>query len=300
MRTPRLPLRRTAEEAASFNHPLSAQEPAQKFNEEGDGLLPTFTVWGVQFLTFPFVVFLALLASVVTFLTAKKYNAAYRIAVFQMGLPILVFAAVGARLLSAITRMLTSDQAFLRNLLDGGAVFYGGLIGGAVGLLLVCAAKHCEFLAFSDVFVTLLPIAHAIGRLGCYLNGCCYGRAYNGVFAVDYVVNGVCTTVFPTWFFEAGFCLLLFLYFQLLHKRNAIGNRTAIYLIAYATCRFLIEFMRGDEIRGHIGFLSSSQIIGLFMLLLGLGILHVSLKMNAVNKLFNKKGENDGVISISS
>lgn len=263
-------------------------------------MLPTFTVWGVQFLTFPFVAFFALLASIVTFLTAKRYNAAYRIAVFQMSLPILAFAAVGARLLSAITRMLTSDQAFLRNLVDGGAVFYGGLLGGAVGLLLVCAAKHCEFFAFSDVFVTLLPIVHAIGRLGCYLNGCCYGRQYNGVFAVDYIIDGVRTTVFPTWFFEMGFCLLLFLYFQFLHRNNATGNRTAIYLIVYATCRFLIEFMRGDEIRGHIGILSSSQIISLFLLLLGLDILYTSLKTNSENKLFNTGGDDHAVRSISS
>lgn len=256
-------------------------------------MLPTFTVWGVRFNTFPFIIFLALIASVTTFMFAHKYKKFYRVTIFKLCLPILTFAALGARLFSAVTLMSISDQSFWHNLLYGGSVFYGGVFGGAAGLLIVCLVKHYEFLVFSDLFVTLLPIGHAIGRLGCYLNGCCYGSQYNGAFAVDFIVNGVKTTVFPTWFFEAGFCFVLFIYFQLVHKNNATGNRTAIYFISYSIYRFLIEFMRGDEIRGHIGFLSSSQIISLFMLLLGLCILYVSLKDNCENYLFNKERENN-------
>lgn len=198
---------------------------------------------------------------------------------------ILGSAAFGARLFSAIALMSTSEYSFWHNLLYGGAVFYGGMIDGAAGLLIVCLARHYEFLTFSDVFVTLLPIGHAIGRMGCYLNGCCYGRKYTGILAAKYTVDGVSTTVFPTWFVEAGFCLVLFIYFHFIHKNNSTGNRTAIYLIAYSIYRFLIEFMRGDEIRGRYGFLSMSQIISMPMLLSGLCALYVSLKDSRENYL---------------
>lgn len=255
-------------------------------------MLPTFSLLGIEFNTFPFVIFLALIASVTTFLCARKYKKFYRIIVLKLCLPILAFAAIGARLFSAITLISKSDQSFWRNLLYGGSVFYGGVIGGAVGLLIVCVRKQYEFLVFSDLFVTILPVGHAIGRLGCYLNGCCYGSLYNGIFAVNFAVNGVETMVFPTWFFEAGFCLALFAYFQYIHKNNATGVRTAIYFISYSVYRYLIEFMRGDEIRGHIGLLSSSQLISIFMLLLGLIILYVSLKDNCENYLFKEREKN--------
>ena len=255
-------------------------------------MLPTFSLLGIKFNTFPFVIFFALVASVTTFMCARKSKKFYRIIVLKLCLPILAFSAVGARLFSALTLTTISNQSFWNNLMNGGSVFYGGVIGGAIGLLCVCAIKQYEFLVFSDLFVTILPIGHAIGRLGCYLNGCCYGSQYDGIFAVNFVVNGAETTVFPTWFFEAGFCVMLFAYFQFVHKNNATGVRTAIYFITYSVYRYLIEFMRGDEIRGHIGLLSSSQLISIFMLLLGLVILYVSLKDNCENYLFKERENN--------
>lgn len=253
-------------------------------------LLPTFTVLGFQFYTFPFVILLALISSIATFMVAHKYEKFYCVTIFKLCLPVLAFAALGSRLLSAVTLISVSNQSFGHNLLCGGAVFYGGLLGGAAGLLLMCRANHYEFLMFSDLFVTLLPVGHGIGRLGCYLNGCCYGRPFHGALAVAFVVDGVETTVFPTWFLETGFCFVLFLYFQLAHQNNAVGNRTAIYCISYSIYRFHIEWMRGDEVRGQIGFLSSSQVISLCVLLLGFFVLRASRKDHCGNCLFNNKG----------
>lgn len=255
-------------------------------------LHPTFSLFGVTYITFPFVIFLALVTCLFTYLLTRKYNQFYSVTVVRFCFPILICAGIGARLLSAITLCTVTDYSFSYLLINGGSVFYGGVIGGIAGLLIVCAVKRYEFLAFSDVYVTVLPIGHAIGRLGCYLNGCCYGSPYTGPGAVRYIVNGIETTVFPTWFIEAGFCLLLFLYFQLIHKNNATGVRTAIYFIGYSIYRFLIEFMRGDDIRGHFGLLSSSQIISIFMFLIGFSILYGSLQKNRDNYLFKiQEGE---------
>ena len=252
-------------------------------------LLPTFTICNIEFKTFPFVILLAFVISIITYLFSKKYKKFYRITLLKIGFPTFIGAAIGARLFSAITLMTVSTQPFWYNLIYGGSVFYGGVIGGAIGLFIACMIKHCEFLAFSDLIITILPIGHAIGRIGCYFNGCCYGGQYNGFFAVNYVVDGVKMSVFPTWFVEAGFCLALFFYFQLIHRNNISGIRTAIYLISYSIYRFVIEFMRGDEIRGFVGFLSSSQLISVFVFLAGILILYISLKNKKNNYLFNEK-----------
>lgn len=252
-------------------------------------LLPTFTICNIEFKTFPFIILLAFLTSIITYLFSKKYKKFYRITLLKIAIPTLIGAAIGARLFSAITLIPISTQPFWYNLLYGGSVFYGGVIGGAIGLFIVCLIKHSEFLIFSDLIATILPIGHAIGRIGCYFNGCCYGSQYNGFLAIDYVVDGVKMSVFPTWFVEAGFCLILFVYFQFLHKNNTLGIRTAIYFISYSIYRFIIEFMRGDEIRGFVGFLSSSQLISIFVFLAGIFIVYISLKNKKNNYLFNEK-----------
>ena len=248
-------------------------------------MFSTFTIFDIEFKTFPFVILLGLITSVLTYLFSKKYKKFYRIMLLKIGIPTLIGAAIGARLFSAITLNTVSQQPFWYNLIYGGSVFYGGVIGGAVGLFIACLIKKYEVLVFSDLIVTLLPIGHAIGRIGCYFNGCCYGNQYDGFLAVDYVVDGVEMSVFPTWFVEAVFCLMLFIYFQLIHKNNTAGVRTAIYCISYSIYRFIIEFMRGDEIRGFVGSLSSSQLTSIFILFVGFLILYISLK-NKKNNYF--------------
>lgn len=143
---------------------------------------------------------------------------------------------------------------------------------------------------FADVAASLLPLGHAIGRLGCYLNGCCYGCEYDGLFAVNFIVDGVATKVFPTWFFEAGFCFILFVIMQTFKKAYFIGFRTGFYLVSYSIFRFLIEYMRGDKIRGTIGTVSSSQAISIIVLIAGFSILVYSMKARKINELFLSKG----------
>lgn len=207
----------------------------------------------------------------------------------RKAIPILLFAGIGARLTSALTLLSVGDFRFLYNLVFGGSVFYGGLIGGILGLLLACKKCHQSFLMFADVVASLLPLGHAIGRLGCYLNGCCYGCEYDGLFSVNFTVDGIVTKVFPTWFFEAGFCFILFVIMQTFKKPYFTGFRTGFYLIFYSTFRFLIEYMRGDEMRGTIGGVSSSQAISIAMLAVGFGVLIYSKKCSKFNELFTKE-----------
>ncbi len=252
-------------------------------------MFPHFELFGVRFNTFPFVLLIAFFVSASFYVLSKKYSKLHMVEFFKACLPLLIGAAIFARILSALTLIGNSKYSFWYNLLYGGSVFYGGIMGGFVGLFLFCRAKKHSFLDYADVFVTIIPIGHAIGRFGCYLNGCCYGKEYRGLFAVDYIVDSISTKVFPTWFIEMLFCAIIFVWFQFICKTRRRGFYTGSYLTAYSVYRFFIEFMRGDEIRGIYGHLSTSQWISLGVFVLGICTLIICYKNDYNNYLLKER-----------
>lgn len=161
------------------------------------------------------------------------------------------------------------DFLLSANEIFGGAVFYGGLIGAiiAAGIYAKRANLTVEYI---DIATLAIPLFHTFGRIGCFLTGCCYGIEFPiGVtyhYHPDPSVNGI--TRFPVQLVEAIFNLILFLIlYRLVSKRKYKGQILPIYLVSYAIARFLLEFLRGDEIRGHLGVLSTSQIISILILI---------------------------------
>lgn len=156
----------------------------------------------------------------------------------------------------------------------GGSVFYGGLIGGLVaGFIYIKKTKMPVDIA-SDCAAVSIPLFHGIARVGCFLGGCCYGVEWeHGItFTHSLVVpaNGVPRV--PVQLFEAGFNILLFVALLILINKNVLkGKLMAIYLLTYAIGRFTLEFWRGDDYRGHLFGLSTSQIIAVLMFI-GSGI----------------------------
>lgn len=156
-------------------------------------------------------------------------------------------------------------------LTTGGIVFYGGLIGGFFGAWLGCRLVGLRFLVMTDFCAPALAIAHAIGRVGCLLAGCCYGRPCDLPFCFPLspdIAGG--QALFPVQLAEALcdgilFCVLL----VYLRKDRPVTRAAGIYLMSYAVYRFVLEFFRYDEIRGHMGALSTSQWISIPVFLLG-------------------------------
>lgn len=176
---------------------------------------------------------------------------------------------------SALTLSTESWGAFftsLGTLLGEGMVFYGGLLGGIGGILLVCWRKKKNFFTFSDLLAPCFCLAHAGGRVGCHLSGCCYGMACESPISV-FMHNA---NRLPTQLMEATFLVLLCIVLVLILRKNKHrGTVTAWYLILYAGWRFIIEFFRDDD-RGMVGALSTSQFIGIFIFIGGLVILILS------------------------
>ena len=129
---------------------------------------------------------------------------------------------------------------------EGGIVLYGGLIGGVLGFSLFIKFKKLPFLALLDLFVIGTALAQAFGRIGCFFNGCCFGKPTNVPWAVKFPFLD--HAVHPTQFYESFFCFALALFlFRLWLKKTRSGLVAAAYFILYPTGRFLLEFFRGDN-----------------------------------------------------
>ncbi len=190
----------------------------------------------------------------------------------------LISGAAGGKLLSAFTMYLQDDsKSFFYHLIHGGSVFYGILVTGFCVAYIAGKKYKVDFCRYASEVAEVLPLGQAMGRIGCFMNGCCYGREYDGLLGVMYPVGNEKIKVFPTWFVESFVCLLLFLFFR---KKRFEQSRYSflVYFMVYGSCRFLIEFLRGDEIRGVYGGISTSQIISVFLILCSVSYFYIHTK----------------------
>ena len=152
-----------------------------------------------------------------------------------------------------------------------GFVFFGGLIVAVTGALWYMYRKHLPLLKTSDFLIVGVPLGHALGRIGCFLAGCCYGKPTTLPWGVRFTDPHALVApellnvpLHPTQLYEAGFNFLLFL---LLHyvsqKPHKDGKILVLYVWCYALMRFGIEFLRGDFRGGFLWGMSPSQVISL-------------------------------------
>jgi phosphatidylglycerol:prolipoprotein diacylglycerol transferase len=150
----------------------------------------------------------------------------------------------------------------------GGLVFYGGLAGGIAGAVLYCRKQSWPLLDTGDYVLAVLPIGQMFGRMGCFLNGCCFGAptlfpirfTYPlGSLACDYYQE--LQPVHPVQLYEAFGLGLLYLLLMFLHdKKQFPGQVMALYGMGYGTLRFMMEFLRGDSLRYALGWTLSGWI----------------------------------------
>jgi phosphatidylglycerol:prolipoprotein diacylglycerol transferase len=132
----------------------------------------------------------------------------------------------------------------------GGLVFYGGLIGATIAGIMAVVRKKLPLWTTADCLTPGIAIGHVFGRLGCLLNGCCYGRTCEIPWALhfskDHPTGGL--PVHPAQLYEAGLNLALCGFLVWWHqKRRAFeGQVFAIYLVAYSFIRAFSEYFRGD------------------------------------------------------
>ena len=123
-----------------------------------------------------------------------------------------------------------------------------------------------------DLLAVVIPLFHAISRVGCFFGGCCYGLIYGGPLSVNYTteVQGeiVAGLRFPVQLLESILNLGLFIYLMCLVQKDDWTERNILkkYLFIYSIQRFFLEFLRGDIHRGVIAGVSFSQVYSLSIL----------------------------------
>jgi phosphatidylglycerol:prolipoprotein diacylglycerol transferase len=190
--------------------------------------------------------------------------------VVSVGLLALAGGLAGAGLLDLLVNLPTRRGAGLP-----GLAFFGGLLGGGAAALLFIRAYRLPLAALADVGAVCLPLAHAVGRVGCFLGGCCFGRPapppWPGVIFTDPLAPAARMAagqpLHPVQLYEAGFLLLLGGALLLARHRGWWRGRLfLVYLALYALGRLGLEGLRGDPGRGGLGPLSTSQIMALLVL----------------------------------
>ena len=158
---------------------------------------------------------------------------------------------------------------------EGGLVFYGGVIGGALAVIgYLKLIKKERVWDYAAMIVPTIPLAHALGRVGCFLAGCCYGKCVDTPISVIYKdpIGGapVGVPVFPIQLVEAACNIVVFVILMLyVGKKLKRGSVLFLYMILYGIERFVLEYFRYDEIRGIFLGLSTSQWISIAMVIIG-------------------------------
>ena len=176
---------------------------------------------------------------------------------------VFMFSWVGAKLLFVLTQDQWQSTELMMNSnfwMGGGFVYLGGLLGGAIFTLLFLLTQRLPLRTFEFSLVPLL-LGHSLGRVGCFLAGCCFGTPTEHPWSVHlHQANR-----HPVQLYEA--LLLLMLAWFLEKKSHA---KLIHYLGGYGILRFFLEYFRGDEIRGEYFLVTTSQWISLGMIGLAL------------------------------
>jgi prolipoprotein diacylglyceryltransferase len=155
-----------------------------------------------------------------------------------------------------VVDLLAADPWHWARILSPGYVFYGGLVASMLmGALYMWWRRIDRPLQYADFAAPALAIGLAFGRIGCFLGGCCFGREVGDFGPL------------PVQLIESLFAFACFV-FLLPRRPGQDGSQICLFLVAYSSFRFFIEFLRGDPERGFwlYGWLSTSQIISLLLL----------------------------------
>ena len=198
--------------------------------------------------------------------------------VMDLGIWIIVSALIGAKALLLVVewRHFTENPRELLSLLQSGGVFYGGLIL-AVSVAFWYMWRHkMPLWTVCDTFAPGIAFGHVVGRLGCFMAGCCYGKPTDVSWAVVFT-NPLAAAqagtplgipLHPTQLYEAGAELLILVLLLATERRGRTfpGRTFWSYMFLYAISRYIIEIYRGDP-RGVVPFLdvSTSQFISLVL-----------------------------------
>ena len=251
---------------------------------EGYGIITNFDIFGHTISSYSLFVALGLFAGILWFfLTVPRGEKVNTENSFYIVLGVLIFGFVGSKILVIVENLdvLTKNFSSIKHLLFNGKSIIGGLIGGYFGVRFVKKRLNLERVRTGNKIAPAIALGMAIGRIGCFLTGCCFGIETSLPIGVNF---GDGVTRIPTQLIEMFFCIILFgylLYMQKCKKDLIPGILFKELVLYYFVFRFFIEFIRGTS--KNILFLSIYQVICL------LGIIYIIKIIKNEKKLWQNK-----------
>lgn len=195
---------------------------------------------------------------------------------YSFALRVVIASLIGSKLLMVITEWDSFGgdwrNIFSLEFLRAAGVYYGGFLAGLGMAAYLVWSQKLPGWKVADAFAPGITLGQSIGRLGCFAAGCCWGRPTTSWVGVEFtelaheqVGVPIGVHLHPTQVYESAVTLLIFVFLMWLRRRRAYpGQVVLIYILLYATARFIIEFYRGDW-RGWVGPLSTSQFIAVVL-----------------------------------
>ena len=239
----------------------------------------SFSIFGLTIPLYGTMIAIGMILGVVCayFICKKKcYNKNIPINLALYALPC---AIIGARLYYCALNGVSSFVEIFE-IWKGGMAIYGGVIGGVIGVLLCCAIHKYSFIQACDIAAPCLILGQAVGRIGCYFAGCCYGVEttveWMKFFPLSVMIGD--TWHLSTFFYEAFFDLLGFAFLIFVTaKTSKKGIVTASYFIVYGIVRAILEQFRDPAETLMLGSLRASQLLSVLLVVLGFVMLFVIL-----------------------
>lgn len=214
---------------------------------KGDwGVYPVlFRIGNINIESYSFFVALALIVGIIVFYIEARRQKSVSEKTFYILIAALIGGTVGSKLPVWIFNYKEIISAFPNIIpLLSGRTIVGGLIGGTIAVMLTKKYLHIEGKR-GNVFAPAIALGIAIGRIGCFLRGCCYGIETSLPWGVNFG-DGILRH--PTQIYESLFALGMFIYLQKAKKKNpSPGSLFRILMISYFSFRFLIEFIRVED-----------------------------------------------------
>ena len=239
------------------------------FSHQGE----TLDIFGLSLPLYGIMITLGLIAGLFVAIWLGKSRNLKSDDFITLALYVIPLAILGARTYFVIFSGVEFTFVEFFEIWNGGLAILGAVIGGALGVLLYSLIHKKSFFDLADVLAPALFIGQAIGRIGCYFAGCCYGYEIENTnlhfFPIGFNADGVWH--YATMFWESAWCLLgFFLLIAIFKKFKQTGVVISSYLILYGIGRAIIETFRGESLFLFETGLKISQLLAIIMIIIGI------------------------------
>ena len=232
-----------------------------------------FSLFGLEISFYGLIMGIAFLVGIAIAIFNAKKRGMKTDDILTLAIYIIPLSILGARIYFCIFSGTTYSFWQFFEIWNGGLAILGGVIGGAIAIIIYCIVHKKNFLQIIDIAAPSLIIGQAIGRIGCFFAGCCYGIETTNpnlcFFPFSVQIDG--TWHLATMFYESFWCILGFVALQMFFRRNPPNGAVAfLYMIIYGVGRGVLETFRGDSLYFFSTGLKVSQVLSIGLVIAGI------------------------------